>query len=197
MLSLMLLFREHQRLIWGALWWKLSLGGLWGGGVQKLCLVVVSFVRWGRIQNFRPLGPLFLVEVEFLVGWGGVGDGVNSNNHVKPNSVELSWGCVEVELGLWQLSFKCLNPTRRIFHICKPEVWCWKKGCDWHYLTCDNSIHWPLTSEGGWAGGSACGQVGGWVSLLDRVEERLGGRVVVGGGWWVKLGGWLKVMVGG
>ena len=23
-------------------------------------------------------------------------------NHVKPNSVELSWGCVEVKLGLWQ-----------------------------------------------------------------------------------------------
>ena len=51
----------------------------------KLCWVVVSFVRWGRIQNFRPLGPLFLVEVEFLVG-GGVGwGGMNSNNRVKPN----------------------------------------------------------------------------------------------------------------
>ena len=37
------------------------------------------------------------MEVEFLVVWGG---GVNSNNHVKPNSVELSLGCVEVELGL-------------------------------------------------------------------------------------------------
>ena len=69
LLSLMLLFREHQRLIWGSLWWKLSLGGLWGGGVQKLCLVVVSFVRWGSLQNFRPLGPLFLVE--FPGGWGG------------------------------------------------------------------------------------------------------------------------------
>ena len=46
--------------------------GLGGGGVQKLCWVVVSFVRWGRIQNFRPpLGPLFLVEVEFVGGWGG------------------------------------------------------------------------------------------------------------------------------
>ena len=36
------------------------------------------------------------MEVEFgwVVGWGGVvvvvGWGVNSNNHVKPNSVELS-----------------------------------------------------------------------------------------------------------
>ena len=50
----------------------------------KLCLVVVSFVRLGRIQNFRPLGPLFLVEVEFLggVGWCG---GMNSNNLIKPN----------------------------------------------------------------------------------------------------------------
>ena len=39
------------------------------------------------MQNFRPLGPLFLVEVEFVggVGWGGVGGGVNSNNRVKPN----------------------------------------------------------------------------------------------------------------
>ena len=34
------------------------------------------------MQNFRSLGPIFLVEVEFEVG-GGVG--VNSNNHVKPN----------------------------------------------------------------------------------------------------------------
>ena len=25
----------------------------------------------GRIQNFRPLGPLFLVEVEFVGGVGG------------------------------------------------------------------------------------------------------------------------------
>ena len=40
----------------------------------KLCCVVVSFVTRGRIQNFRPLGSLFLVEVEFLWGggWGGV-----------------------------------------------------------------------------------------------------------------------------
>ena len=30
--------------------------------------IVVSLIRWGRIQNFRPLGPLFLVEVEFPVG---------------------------------------------------------------------------------------------------------------------------------
>ena len=38
----------------------------------NLCWVVVSFVRLGHIKNFRPLGPLLLVEVEFLgVGWGG------------------------------------------------------------------------------------------------------------------------------
>ena len=30
--------------------------------------VVVSFVRWGHIQKFRPQGPPFLVEVEFLGG---------------------------------------------------------------------------------------------------------------------------------
>ena len=39
---------------------------------------------------------LHLMEVEFPVGGGGM----NTNNHVKPNSVELSCGCVEVELGL-------------------------------------------------------------------------------------------------
>ena len=61
----------------------------------KLCWVVVSFVRRGRIQNFRPLGPLFLIEVEFLVVGGVV---VNSNNRVKPNFrlskvvLWLSWG---------------------------------------------------------------------------------------------------------
>ena len=39
----------------------------------KLCWVVISFVSRGRIQNFRPLGPLFLVEVVFVVVWGGAG----------------------------------------------------------------------------------------------------------------------------
>ena len=48
----------------------------------KLCWIVVRIV-WGCcIQNFRPLGPFFLVEVEFLAGgWWGV----QSDNHVKPN----------------------------------------------------------------------------------------------------------------
>ena len=42
------------------------------------------------------------MEVEFgWVGWGGGGGvGVQTHFHVKPNSVEISWGCVE--LGLWQ-----------------------------------------------------------------------------------------------
>ena len=40
---------------------------------------------------------LHSMEVEFPVEVGG---GVNSNNCVKPNSIELSFGCVEVELGL-------------------------------------------------------------------------------------------------
>ena len=57
---MLMLFRQHQRLIWGS-----------------------------------------LLEVDFVVVWVGWG-GMNSNNRVKPNSVELSWGCVEVELGLWQ-----------------------------------------------------------------------------------------------
>ena len=47
---------------------------------SKICWVNKIFVK----QNFRPLGPLFLVEVEFLVGWWW-GGGMNSNNRVKPN----------------------------------------------------------------------------------------------------------------
>ena len=51
-----------------------------GGGVDdppqkivglKLCLVVVSIATRCCITNFRPLGPFFLVELEFLVGGGG------------------------------------------------------------------------------------------------------------------------------
>ena len=168
----------HNPIVLRLLLFLLSLSSLF-------LLLLLSLMLMLFRQHQRLIWCCILWSSRWWVG----GWGVNSNNHVKPNSVELSWGGVEVELGLWQLSFKCLNPTRRIFHICKPEVWCWKKGCDWHYLTCDNSIHWPLTSEGGCAGGSACGQVGGWVSLLDRLDERLGVQVLVGGGWWVKLGG--------
>ena len=40
------------------------------------------------------------MKVEF--GYGGVGVGVETHFHAKPNFVELLWGCVEVELGLWQ-----------------------------------------------------------------------------------------------
>ena len=46
------------------------------------------------------------MEVEFgwVGGWGGVGGGggggVQTHFRVKPNSVELSVGCVEVRLGL-------------------------------------------------------------------------------------------------
>ena len=51
-------------------WW-------WGGGVQNCVELVLVF---------RPLEPLFLVEVEFPVGGG-----VNNNYYrVKHNSVELS-----------------------------------------------------------------------------------------------------------
>ena len=44
------------------------------------------------------------VEVEF--GWvgGGVNGCVQTHFHVKPNSVELCWGCVEDELRLWQIN---------------------------------------------------------------------------------------------
>ena len=34
------------------------------------------------------------------MGWGGGGMAVQTHFRVKPNSVELSLGCVEVELGL-------------------------------------------------------------------------------------------------
>ena len=68
---------------WVVGWW-------WVGGVAvcKNC-VGLLLVLFGEVAyNFRPVGPLFLVEVEFPgVGWVG---GMNSNNHVKPNSVELS-----------------------------------------------------------------------------------------------------------
>ena len=68
----------------------------------KLCWVVVNFVRWGRIQNFRPIGPLFLVEVEFP--GGGRCGGMNSNNRVKPNlRLRLCW--VVVRLGFWQFLY--------------------------------------------------------------------------------------------
>ena len=50
------------------------------------------------MQNFRSLGPIFLVEVEFEVG-GGVS--VNSNNHVKPNlRLWLGWGFDNIECNL-------------------------------------------------------------------------------------------------
>ena len=43
---------------------------------------------------------LHSMEVEFPGGGVGSGGGMNRNNRVKPNSVELCSGCVEVELGL-------------------------------------------------------------------------------------------------
>ena len=39
----------------------------------KLFWIVVSFAWYGCLQNFRPLGSLFQVEVEFVWWWGGVG----------------------------------------------------------------------------------------------------------------------------
>ena len=52
----------------------------------KMCWVVVSFVRLGHTQNFRPREPLFLVEVKFVgVWWVGLWVDMNSISHVKPN----------------------------------------------------------------------------------------------------------------
>ena len=56
--------------------------------------------------------------------------GVQSHNHVKHNSVELSWGCVEVELRLW-LS-QCDNMLQdvleslHIFFSCDEQLKTWR-----------------------------------------------------------------------
>ena len=53
----------------------------------KLCWVVVSIAGRVCITNFRPIGPFFLVELEFLVGgWWWV---VKSDIRVKPNQVKV------------------------------------------------------------------------------------------------------------
>ena len=68
----------------------------------KLCWVVVSYACWPCLQNFRPLGSLFLVEVEFVwwVGWGGGCKGIIVSN---PTRLRLGCGWVVVRLGFWQL----------------------------------------------------------------------------------------------
>ena len=55
----------------------------------KLCWVVVSIATRCSITNFRPLGPFFLVELEFLVVGVVVVGGVKSDNRVKPNQVKV------------------------------------------------------------------------------------------------------------
>ena len=55
----------------------------------KLCWVVVSFIRWGRIQNFRPLGSFFIVEVEFVVEVRSIYGGGSQHiwvEHVTPKN---------------------------------------------------------------------------------------------------------------
>ena len=44
------------------------------------------------------------MEVEFGRAGGGVNGCVQTHFHVKANSVELCWGCVEDELSLWQIN---------------------------------------------------------------------------------------------
>ena len=61
----------------------------------KLCWVVVSIAGRCFITKFRPLEPFFLVKLEFLWWWvvgGGVG-GMQSDNRVKPNQVEVRLSC--------------------------------------------------------------------------------------------------------
>ena len=63
------------------------------------------------MQNFRPLGSFFLAEVEFVVGVGD-GGGVNSNNRVKPNQVEVKLSCGKVGvLTICSLSHITLTPS--------------------------------------------------------------------------------------
>ena len=56
----------------------------------KLCWVVLSIAGQVCITNFRPLGPFFLVELEFLWWVVAVG-GVQSDIRVKPNQVKVRW----------------------------------------------------------------------------------------------------------
>ena len=44
------------------------------------------------------------VEFRWMVDGGWWGGGVRTHFYVKPNSVELCWGCVEDELRLWQIN---------------------------------------------------------------------------------------------
>ena len=54
-----------------------------------LCWIVVSLAWYGRLKNFRPLGSLFLVEVEFVwVGWGVCKVIIMSN----PTKLRLGYG---------------------------------------------------------------------------------------------------------
>ena len=66
----------------------------------KLCWVVVGIAGWPCLQNFRPLGPFFLVELEFL--GGGCKVIIVSN----PTRLWLGCGWVVVRLGFWQQFFQ-------------------------------------------------------------------------------------------
>ena len=72
-----------------------------------MCWVVVSFVRWCCIQNFRPLGPLFLGEVEFLVGGWVVRTAIIVSNPTK-SKLRLVW--FVVRLGFWQFPRQVYPP---------------------------------------------------------------------------------------
>ena len=56
-----------------------------------MCWIVVSFAWLGRLQNLRPLGSLFLVEVEFL-WWVVVGGGCIVIIMLNPTRLRLGWG---------------------------------------------------------------------------------------------------------
>ena len=99
-----------------------------------MCWVVVSFVRWGRIQNFRPLGSFFIVEVQFVVEvpqhiWEHVTTVSNSN--ASCFRVGLSWVALGKFVGggggvgwggvgyTWLL---CLTPTLVALELCWVEL---------------------------------------------------------------------------
>ena len=63
---------------WVVVWWG-------GGGVQKLCWVVVSFVEVRLHTKFQTTRTI-ISSRNRVCGWGRWGGGVvNSNNRVKPN----------------------------------------------------------------------------------------------------------------
>ena len=64
----------------------------------KLCWFGVSVVRWGQVQNFRPLGLFFLVELEFEWRNEDAEEGFNCVEQKSCQSqLQVELGCVVVD----------------------------------------------------------------------------------------------------